>query len=163
MEETKSLTLEEAHKHFAKSINARVWELLQKSSRSQEEEDEMLHAAHACTYHWKFVGNAVHQQRGEWLISHVHIALGHANEALRHAERCFEITQANKDLIEDFDIAYAFEGIARTQAMLGDEKIALEFYALAQQAGQAIADDEDRSIFMGDFNGGNWFGLTPER
>lgn len=159
MEDTSTLTLEEAHKHFAKSLNGRVWDLLQKSSRSQEEDDEMLHAAHACTYHWKFVGNAVHRQRGEWLISHVHVVLGHANEALRHAERCFEITQANKELMQDFDIAYAFEGIARAQAMLGDEKIALQFYALARQAGEVIADAEDRSIFMGDFNGGDWFGF----
>ena len=159
MEETRTLTLEEAHRHFAQSINGRAWELLQKTSRSQDENDEMLHAAHACTYHWKFVGNAVNQQRGEWLISHVHVVLGHANDALRHAERCFEITQSNKDLMQDFDIAYAFEGIARAQAMLGDEKIAKEFYELAQQAGYAIADEEDRSIFMGDFNGGDWFGL----
>ena len=159
MEETKTLTLEEAHRHFAKSINGRVWELLQKTSRSQDEDDEMLHAAHTCTYHWKFVGNAVHQQRGEWLISHVHVVLGHANEALRHAERCFEITQFNKDLMQDFDIAYSFEGIARAQAMLGDEKIAKQFYELAQQAGNVIADAEDRSIFMGDFYGGDWFGF----
>ena len=159
MEETKTLTLEEAHKHFAQSINGRVWELLQKTSRSQDENDEMLHAAHACTWHWKFVGNAVNQQRGEWLISHVHIVLGNAKEGLRHAERCFEITQASKDLMQDFDIAYAFEGIARAQAMLGDEKIAKEFFDLAQTAGAAIADEEDRSIFMGDFNGGDWFGL----
>ena len=113
MEETKTFTLEEAHQHFAKSINGRVWELLEKSSRTESENDEMLHAAHACTYHWKFVGNVVHQQRGEWLISHVHVVLGHAKEALRHAERCFEITQLNKVLMKDFDIAYAFEGIAR--------------------------------------------------
>jgi hypothetical protein len=105
------------------------------------------------------VGNALNQQRGQWLISHVHVVLGHAKEALRHAERCFEITQANKQLMQDFDIAYAFEGIARAHAMLGDEKIAMEFCGLAQQAGNAIADEEDRSIFMGDFNGGDWFGL----
>jgi hypothetical protein len=163
MEDTKTFTLEEAHTHFAKSLNGRVWELLQQTSRSQEENDEMLHAAHACTYHWKFVGNALNQQRGQWLISHVHVVLGQAKEALRHAERCFEITQANKELMQDFDIAYAFEGIARAQALLGDEKIAMEFYGLAQQAGNAIADEEDRSIFMGDFNGGDWFGLKLRR
>lgn len=163
MEDIKTFTLEEAHMHFAKSLNGRVWELLQLTSRSQAENDEMLHAAHACTYHWKFVGSALNQQRGQWLISHVHVVLGHAKEALRHAERCFEITQVNKQLMQDFDIAYAFEGIARAQAMLGDEKIAMEFYALAQQAGNAIADEEDRSIFMGDFNGGDWFGLKTGR
>ncbi len=159
MDETKTYTLDEAHKHFAQSANGRVWELLQKHDRSPSENDEMLHAAHASAYHWEFVGSAVHLQRGEWLISHVHVVLGHANEALRHAERCFELTQANKELMQDFDIAYAFEGLARAHAMLGDQKMADEFLYLAEQAGNGIADEEDKSIFMNDFDSGEWYGL----
>ena len=125
MEEIKTYTLDEAHKYFAQSTNGRVWELLQKSNRLPFEDEEMLHAAHACTYHWQFVGTAAHQQRGEWLISHVHVVLGHGNEALRHAQRCFELTEANRHLMQDFDIAYAFEGIARAQAMLGEDFLRL--------------------------------------
>lgn len=159
MDEIKMYTLDEAHEYFAKSINGRVWELLQMPDRSPSDNDEMLHAAYACTYHWKFAGTAVHQQRGEWLISHVHVVLGHANEALRHAERCFELTQANKEAVKDFDIAYAFEGLARAHAMIGDQKMAEEFLYLAQQAGNGIADEEDKSIFMNDFDGGEWYGL----
>lgn len=159
MDESKAFTLEEAHEHFAQASNGRVWEMLQKPNRSSSEDDEMLHAAHACTYHWQFVGTAVHQQRGEWLISHVHVVLSHGNEALRHAQRCFELTEANRTLMKDFDIAYAFEGMARAQAMLGDHRIAEEFLVLAQKAGDAIANEEDKSIFMGDFESGNWYGL----
>jgi hypothetical protein len=159
MDETRTFTLDEAHQYFAQSSNGRVWELLQKQERSQAENDEMLHAAHACAYHWKFVGAPVHQQRGEWLLSHVHVMLGHAPEAVRHAERCFELTESHKDFMKDFDIAYAFEGMARAHAMIGDQKLAEEFLVLAQQAGSPIADEEDRSIFMGDFDGGPWFGL----
>jgi hypothetical protein len=159
MEETKTYTLDEAHKYFAQSTNGRVWELLQKTNRSQAEDEEMLHAAHACAYHWQFVGTAVHQQRGEWLISRVHVMLGHGNEALRHAQRCFELTESHRDLMQDFDVAYAFEGMARAQAMLGDHRIAKEFLVLAEQAGKAIANEEDKEIFMGDFDGGQWYGV----
>ncbi len=159
MDGTKTYTLDEAHEHFAKTSNGRVWELLQKPDRSQSDNDEMLHAAHACAYHWKFVGTVVHQQRGEWLISRVHIMLRQAVEALRHAERCFELTQANKEIMRDFDIAYAFEGLARAHAMIGDQKMAEEFLYLAEQAGNAIAGEEDRSIFMDDFDSGEWYGL----
>ncbi len=130
MDETKTYTIDEAHQYFAKSINGRVWELLQKPDRSQSDKNELLYAAHACTYHWRFVGTAVHQQRGEWLIGHVHVVLGHANEALRHAERCFELTQSNKNTMQDFDLAYAFEGLARAHAMIGDHKMAREFLIL---------------------------------
>jgi hypothetical protein len=149
MDETKTYTVKEAHEYFAKSINGRVWELLHQPNRSDSEEDEMLHAAHACTYHWQFVGTAVHQQRGEWLISRVQVVLGHGNEALRHAQRCFELTESNRNLMKDFDVAYAFEGMARAQAMLGDHRIAKEFLVLAEQAGSAIANEEDKSIFYG--------------
>lgn len=159
MAQETTFDLNEAHKYFAHSTNSRVWELLQKTSRSQAENDEMLHAAHTCTYHWRFAGTAVHQQRGEWLISRVHAVLGHGNEALRHAQRCFELTEANRELMQDFDIAYAFEGMARAQALLGDHKMAEEFLVLAQQAGNAIANEEDRSIFMADFDGGEWYGM----
>ena len=159
MDKEKKYTLAEAHRHFAQSTNGRVWELLQKPSRTQMEADEMLHAAHACAYHWMFAGTAVHRQRGEWLIGHVHVALGHGNEALRHAQRCFELTESNRHLMQDFDIAYAFEGMARAQALLGDHKMAEEFLTLAEQAGNAIANEEDRSIFMSDFDGGDWYGL----
>lgn len=152
-------TLKEAHQYFAQSTNGRVWELLQKSNRSQGENNEMLYAVHASIYHWKFVGSAVYQQRGEWLLSRVHVALGHATEALRHAERCFALTESHRGQVQDFDIAYSFEGLARAHAMLGDLKMAEEFLVLAQQAGNAIADEEDRAIFMNDFDGGNWHGL----
>jgi hypothetical protein len=43
--------------------------------------------------------------------------------------------------------------------MMGDHKMAEEFLVLAEQAGKAIADEEDKSIFMSDFDGGNWYGL----
>jgi len=61
--------------------------------------------------------------------------------------------------MKDFDMAYAFEALARAHAMQGDQKTASEFYGKAQQAGMIIADEEDRKIFFGDFTGGNWFGL----
>ncbi|HLO13743.1 MAG TPA: hypothetical protein VK206_02865 [Anaerolineales bacterium] len=159
MEEIQTYTLEEAHEYFARSINGRVWQLLQMPDRSQFDNDEMLSAAHACTFHWKFVGTAVHQQRGEWLISHVQAVLGHGNEALRHAERCFALTESNREIMKDFDIAYAFEGLARAHAMVGDQKMAEEFFELARAAGSTIMDEEDRSIFMGDFESGEWYGL----
>ena len=119
MNEESKLSIAEAHLHFARQINGRVWALMDKDKRTQAENDEMLYAAHACTYHWLHAGTAVHQQRGEWLISHVHGALDNAREALRHAERCLALTEACKGEMQDFDIAYAYEGLARAHAQAG--------------------------------------------
>ena len=130
-----------------------------KDERSGAEDDEMLYAAHACTYHWLYAGTAVHQQRGEWLISHVYVELGNAQEALRHAERCHALTEAHRDEMEDFDVAYAYEGLARAHALGGSLEEARPWHERAEQAGAAIADDEDREIFSGDLEGGDWYGL----
>jgi hypothetical protein len=157
-DETK-FTVEEAHLHFAKKINGKVWELLGQDRRTKAENDEMLYAAHACTYHWLQVGTPVHQQRGEWLISHVYVALGNSLQALIHAESCFELTNAHNGEMKDFDVAYAYEGLARANALAGKVEEAKNWYAMAQRAGKAIVDEEDRDIFMGDFENGNWYDL----
>jgi hypothetical protein len=159
MNEESKLSIAEAHLHFARQINGRVWALMDKDKRTQAENDEMLYAAHACTYHWLHAGTAVHQQRGEWLISHVHGALDNAREALRHAERCLALTEACKGEMQDFDIAYAYEGLARAHAQAGNQEQARQWHERAQRAGAAIADEEDRAIFTADFEGGRWHGL----
>ena len=43
----------QAHTYFAKKVNGRVWELLEKEERTREEDDEMVHAAHTSLFHWE--------------------------------------------------------------------------------------------------------------
>ena len=159
MNEAKTYTLEEAHQHFAKMLNAKVWELLQKTERSKSEDELMVYAAHASCYHWLNAGTGLHHQRAEWLIAHVYTELGLADSALRYASRCLELTNEFADSMKDFDWAYAYEGVARANALAGNRDEALKYIQLAQESGQAISNDEDQSIFLGDFNGGNWHGL----
>jgi tetratricopeptide (TPR) repeat protein len=159
MDEEKTYTLEESHLYFAKTLNGKVWELLQKKERSKAEDDLMIYAAHASCYHWLNAGTGLHHQRAEWLIAHVYSELGITGSALRHATRCLELTNEFKGLMKDFDRAYAYEGIARANALAGNRDEALKYIQLADEAGQAIHNDEDKSIFLDDFNGGNWHGL----
>ena len=156
----KKYTLNEAHKAFAITLNGIVWRLLEKNDRSQLEDDELLYAAHACSYHWLQVGTGVHQQRGEYLISKVYISLNRPIPALHHAKRCLDLTEQHKDEMKDFDIAYAYEGLARAHAINGQIEQARDYYGLARKSGDAIKDDEDKSIFDGDFASGDWFGIT---
>jgi len=119
----------------------------------------MIYAAYASCYHWLKTGTALHHQRAEWLIAHVCTELGQADAALRHAARCLELTDEFADLMKDFDRAYAFESVARANALAGNREEGLKYIQLAQESGQVISNDEDKNIFLGDFNGGNWHGL----
>lgn len=149
----------ETHRQLAIELNGRVWDLLAKAGRSVQESEEMVHAAHASCLHWLKAGTGLHHQRGEWLIARVYAELDLAEPALRHAERCQELTRVHADLMSDFDLAYAHEGLARAYAVAGQHEQAKEHLRLAKQAGQAIADKESKKIFLGDLYSGNWGGL----
>jgi tetratricopeptide (TPR) repeat protein len=157
--EQKKLTIDEAHLAFARSTNNRVWALLEKKGRIERESDELLYAAHASCYHWLHSGTAVHQQRGEYLIAKVYLSLAVPERAVHHARRCLAITEQHSDEMKDFDVAFAYEGLARALAMEGNKSEAHEYYRLARQAGDRIQNAEDKEIFDGDLARGDWFGL----
>jgi hypothetical protein len=159
MTEEETYNEPEAHRHFAATLNGEVWGLLEKADRSPAEDERMIHAAHASCYHWLAVGTGVHHQRAEWLIARVYAELGLADAALRHAYRCQELTEEHTDLMQDFDQAYAYEAVARANALAGNQAEALKHLRLAEAAGQAIADDQSKQFFLGDLKGGNWYGL----
>ena len=159
MSEGKTYTEQEAHRHFAASLNGEVWTLLEKPDRSQAEDELLIHTAHASCCHWLKVGTGVHHQRAEWMIARVYSELELGEAALRHARRCQNLTQEHADLMEDFDRAYAHEALARANAVAGNRAEALKYLQLAEEAGQAIANDESRKYFISDLEGGNWHGL----
>jgi hypothetical protein len=149
----------EAHRHFAYAANQRVWALVGQETRTPEEDAEMLDAAHASLYHWRYAGTGVHLQRGEWLISHVYALFGMGDGALRHAERCLALTATHQAEMADFDVAYAYLGMARAHAILGHTEDAQKYLVFADEAGKSIADEEDREIFTNDLTSGKWHGL----
>jgi hypothetical protein len=144
---------------LAKSLNREVWDLLAVAGRSAEQAQQMIHAAHASCRLWLDVGAGLNQQRGEWLIAHVYTVLGHAEPALRHAERCMLLTERHRDEMEDFDLAYAHEGLARAAALSGNRELAAANKRRSRELGDLIADAEDKQIFDGDYSGGDWHGV----
>ena len=107
------------HEAFAKETNGEVWRLLEKTDRTPADDEQMIHAAHASCYHWLFAGTPLHHQRGEWLIARAYTALGHREAAERHTRRCLALTESHRDLMQDFDLAFAHELAARTAALVG--------------------------------------------
>jgi len=127
-----------------------TWTLLERTDRTPEQVDEMIHSAHASRYHWGEVTDreAVHLARGEWQCSRVYAVLGRAEPALWHARRCLEINEAAGTA--DWDIASAYEAMARAHLVAGDLDQVATWKAKAVAALDAIADPDDREIVEGD-------------
>ena len=126
----------------------RVWALLETADRSPAQTDEMIHAAHASRYHWSVVGEPANLARGEWQCSRVYAVIGRGEPALWHARRCLEILEAAG--IGDWDLAAAYEAMARASAVAGDGEAARTWAERSRAACAAIAEDEDRRIVEAD-------------
>ena len=136
------------HRQVAVDLFNHVWTLIETPDRTTAQDDEMLHAAHASRYHWGLVGKPVNLARGEWQCSRVYAMLGRGEPATHHGRRCLEICQAED--LGDFDLAFAYEALARAHALAGDSEAAAKYLTQAAQAGTNIADQEDRTHFEGE-------------
>lgn len=146
------LTLDaDGHRALAKALNNAVWDGLG-SDRDPVRDAELADTAHASLYHWRACGGPLEEARGEWLVSRVYAVNGRAEPALHHARRSYELCVAHG--FEGFDLAYAYEGLARALALAG-EPYAAEL-ARAEELGAAIPDDEDRAIYLGDLVAPPW-------
>ena len=134
------------HRRFAVDCFNKTWDLLDKPNRSSLEDIEMIHTAHASRYHWGLIGSPLEFARGDWQISRVYAVLGIGNEALRYAQSSLEYCLENN--IGDFDLAFAYEALARAKAVLGDEAGQIKYKELAHKSGKAIQKAEDRSYFL---------------
>lgn len=148
MTEEKKYTEQEWHKRAAITLFNLVWSLLDKKDRTKQENDKMVHAVHASRFHWGEIGTPVEFERGEWQISRVYSVLNRPQSALYHAERCLEICKEHN--IGDFDIAFAYEAMARAHAVAGDKSDCEKYIKLAKEAGEQIKKKEDKDLFFND-------------
>ncbi len=137
---------QETHKKFAIDLFNQTWDLIEKEDRDQMETDRMIHATHASRFHWEIAGQAVHLARGEWLISRVYALCQRAEPCLYHANRCMQITLEND--LKDFDLAFAYEAMARASDLAGDEVESAKYLTLAEEAGAKITKPDDQKYFF---------------
>lgn len=134
------------HKQFAVELFNQTWSLIEQAERDQADDDRMIHAAHASRYHWEIAGSRENIARGEWLISRVYAILHRKEPCLYHADRCLKVTLEND--LKDFDLAFAYEAMARASNLADDEVETAKYVTLAKDAGAQISDPDDRKYFF---------------
>jgi DNA-binding transcriptional MerR regulator len=127
-----------------------TWRLMEKEERTRQDDDRMIHTAHASRYHWGQVRDATpaHLARGEWQVSRVYTVLERAEPALHHARRVLDLCQENG--IGDWDLGFAYEALARAYAVAGDADQAREYTDRALAAAEDITEAGDRELLLAD-------------
>jgi hypothetical protein len=130
-----------------------VWEMLDMPDRTPEQDDQMVHAAHASRWHWSQAGEMGGDQQlavGEWQCSRVYSVLGRGEPAVHHAEASLAICEAAG--LGDWVLAAAHEALTRAHAVAGHADRARAFLARGREAVASIADPEDREVIESDLN-----------
>jgi hypothetical protein len=138
----------EAQRALASDLFNYCWTLLEKDDRTERETELMIHAAHASRFFWEAVGEPVNHARGEWQISRAYAVARRPEPALHHAELCLAICEAHA--IGAYDLAYAYEAIARAHAVAGRRAESLRWGAQARAAAERIEDEDDRDLLLSD-------------
>lgn len=138
------------HKQIAIAAFNATWDYLGKDLRTAEENDMMVHAAHTSRYMWGQVGGPTEFERGDWQLSRVYASLGKGDEALHYAKYCLNTCLENE--IGDFDLAFAYEAMARAHAIKENWTEADRYIQLAKQAGEGIAEKDNKDYFMGELD-----------
>jgi DNA-binding transcriptional MerR regulator len=127
-----------------------TWRLMEQEDRSRDDDDRMIHTAHASRYHWGQAADATpaNLARGEWQISRVYTVLWRPEPALHHARRVLDICQENG--IGDWDLAFAYEALARASAVAGDAGQARSYTDQALTAAKDIAEEGERAMVLAD-------------
>ena len=132
------------HRQLGVDLFNETWRLLE----SRDDDTLMIDCAHASAYHWALAPECKPENRARsaWQISRVYTVAGRAAEALFHAERCFQLCERYS--LGDWDLAYAYEALARASLAAGDREAAGQYVELAQAV--EIRDADDRAQLAGD-------------
>ena len=137
-------------KRFASQANNRAWALAEQQSRTPDEDEEMLQAAHAAAHLWKGIGTARNGALASLLLAHAYALLKLPNPASRYLARSTAFYASESP--EPWEAAFLHAIGANVAHAAGDAIAHRELYARAEVAIRDLANPEDRKILQSTFN-----------
>lgn len=139
-----------AHRYFSAQCFNQTWDLLDKSVRTPDEDEQMLRLSLASHYHWTQRPDYSPQNASiaYWLTARVCAVLGDSANARHHAQLSLE--QSQKEGVGPFFKAYALEALARAEALAGHRAMADEYIVQARRLASQVPDPEDQQRLLDD-------------
>jgi hypothetical protein len=131
-------------RRLASQANNRAWSLSEAASRTAQQDEEMLHAAHAAMYFWNIVGNDNNHAHASQLLAHVYALLRQPGPASHYQAQSQPVFFAQG--AADWEVALAHCVAANVAASMGDTDAHGKHYRLSYQLVEQLPDPEDRKI-----------------
>lgn len=138
-----------AHRWFAVELNNLAWDLLEKSDRSPDDNERLVHAAHAACFHWLQAGDVLNHLRAQCLLATVYAKVDLSEAAVRHAEKCLQLSEHAGAKQTAFDLATSHGCAASAYRLVGRLDDAQTQYQRAITAAARFDDPAERGVFDG--------------
>ncbi|MEW5871813.1 MAG: hypothetical protein AB1894_21275 [Chloroflexota bacterium] len=150
MTEQLPFDLAAAHRYFSSQCFNQAWDLMDKSSRTVDEDEEMLRLSLTSTWHWTQREDCrpANLSVGYWQTSRIYTILGQAENARRYGLLCLQASQARGVL--PFYLAYAYEALARAEAVAGHAAEMKAYLVKAHQVAEQLKDPESKQQLLAD-------------
>jgi hypothetical protein len=152
MGDTLNIDTEAAHKYFSADCFNRVWGLLDKPSRSPQEDQQMVQLCLASVWHWTERPDCTdtNMSIGYWQASRVYATIGLPDEARRYGRLCLEASKG-PDILP-FYLGYAYEALARAEAVAGNEAKAREHLAESHRIAERLPNPDAKKQLLADLD-----------
>lgn len=144
--------LNAAHRYFAAECFNRAWDFIDKPQRSPAEDDEMLHLSLTSLWHWSQRSDATptNLSVGYWQVGRVYALRGEPANALHYAMLSLQASQAAG--VEPVYRGYAYEALARAEALAGSTEKAHEYLRQARTQAEQVEELEERNLLLKDLD-----------
>lgn len=142
------VALPDAHRYFAAHCFNTAWSILEREGRTPEDDEQMIHTAHASLWHWTQRADATTRNLaiGYWQLARIYATTGRAGEARRYAARCLAYSQD----AGPFYLGYAHEALARAELLAGEHERARAHLEQAAAQAALVADPDERAQLLAD-------------
>ena len=131
-------------RRLASQANNRAWSLAEALRRSPEEDEEMLHAAHAAMHFWKIIGKPSNHAHAAQLLAHVYALLKLPGPATHYLSKSLPYFLKND--CAPSELAFAHAVAANVASAEGNAEAYTKHYSQAQAIIAQVANPEERKI-----------------
>ena len=150
MDSQPGFELEKAHRYFSVECFNRAWDYIDKPTRSPEEGQAMLLLSMVSLWHWTQRPDCTpgNLSIGYWQLARVHALLGQADLARQNG--LLSLEHSHGEGTEPFHLGYAYEALARAEAVAGNQAKKDEYLRLAGEVGETMTDAESKQMLLND-------------
>jgi hypothetical protein len=141
-----------AHKYFSVKCFNKAWDLMDKSDRTAEEDEQMVRLS--LTSHWHWTQREDYTERemssAHWQTSRIYAMLGQADNARRYGQLCLAASQGED--LPPFCLGYAYEALARAESVAGNSDKMEKYLRKARRVADTMSDPDVQKQFLEDLD-----------